>query len=229
MEACVTAQEVLYENNELTEAFQKMLRGYNETCHDEGLCTYQLHEETMASFKKMNKSSTVKDIDSVKGSGTADFSGAFLNHLSYQAYATACGDAGGDLSCVDANLIMEGEAGEAFLQGDGGIETDVRLTAKSYPVCMTKECENEDMVAVLENTAKNAFLKSPQIAEQMTSQTESLIKAANFKQVCALSGLETCEMIIDRKTCSSSSVASVPGRSITMVVIASLGMLSIIF
>lgn len=203
MEACVTAQEVLYENTELNNAFRSMMNSYNETCHEEGLCTYDLHDETAKSFKSMNESSTLTDIAAIKGSGAAHFGGAFYDHISFGLYRTACDDAGGDLVCVDAGLDLEGEAGAVFLKEDGGIETEVKLSLTSYPVCMTRECENEDITAILENTAKNAFLKSPQIAEDMTSHTESLVKAATVKQMCALSGLETCEFTVTRLACNA--------------------------
>lgn len=202
MESCVVAQEVLYENTELNTAFTRMMEGYNTTCHEEGLCDYSLEDETLESVKNMDESSTINDIAGIKGSGAAHFGGSFYNHESFLTYRTACADAGGDVICIDSGLNLEGEAGAAFMPDGGGIETDIKFTLTSFPVCMTKECENEDLTAILENTAKNAFLKSPQIAEDMTSHTESLVKAATVKQVCALSGLETCEFTVARLECS---------------------------
>jgi len=206
LSACVSEQENLYESIELQDAFKDMMTSYNETCHEEGLCTYEMHEDTKESIlamKDKSETTSFKDMKGLKGSGDADFGGAFYDHKSFKRYVTACEDAGGDMVCVDANMNMEGELGAAFIpDGDQGIETDVKIAMKSYPVCMTKECEGEDMTTVLENTSKNAFLKNEKVADEMTAQVESMIKAATVKQVCALSGLETCELTVIHEKCS---------------------------
>jgi len=203
MSACVTAQEVLYENIELNDAFSKMITGFNDTCHEEGLCTYEIHDETLNAVRSIDASSTISDIAAVKGSGAAHFGGSFYDHVTFKHYRTACSDAGGDVVCIDAGLDMEGDAGAAFLPDQGGIETDIKVSLTSFPVCMTKECENEDMNKILENTAKNAFLNSPKVSDGMDAHTESLVRAATVDQVCALSGLETCELVVTRLECSN--------------------------
>lgn len=242
MQACVTAQEVLYENIELSDAFRDMLLKYNDTCHEEGACTYKLHEDTLDSINSVKNlteggqtKATYKDIKGIKGTGEADFGGSFYDHLSFKTYVTACEDAGGDMVCVDADLKMEGYMGATFLPDDEtGIETDVKLTAKSYPVCMTEECENEDMLTILENTFKDAFLKSDSIAEKINSQVESMIKAATVKQLCALSGLDTCDLALTHEKCSDKvakamgiSGAMQSGRTLFTGVVVAIAMVSL--
>lgn len=196
------ATETLYENIELNTAFSAMLQTYNETCNGEGLCNYYLHEETRTSFENLNENSTAKDLSAIKGSGAAHFGSKFYEHETFKNYATACDDAGGELICVDASLNLEGKAGAAFFsEVEEGIDMDVELEVTSYPVCLTKECEGEEMFTTLENTVKNAVLKSSAVEEEIGSHLQSIIKAATVKQVCALSGLETCEFIVDRQEC----------------------------
>jgi len=202
MTACVTAQEVLYENSELDSAFTQMLDGYNQTCIEEGLCTYTMDRETLKGFKSLSETSTAAELPELIGSGAAHFGGAFYDHVSLVNYLTACKDAGGDVICVDAHLNLEGQAGAAFTAGDG-IKTDIKLSFTAYPVCMTKECENEDLTTILENSAKTGFMKAPKIQEGMDAHTEALVKAATVKQVCALSGLETCELAVDKQSCDA--------------------------
>lgn len=210
MKACVSAQEVLFENIELDNAFKEMLQAYNQTCHDEDLCTYDIDSDTMTGLKPKADGSAPNpnDLPKIKGSGNAYFGGAFQNHDSYLMYKTSCSDAGGDVACVDAKVILEGNAGGAFLPDSTGIETDVKVTVTSFPMCMVRECENEDMTKILENTGKNAILKSDRVSEDLDSQTESMIKAATTTQVCALSGLETCEVTVERKQTCSAMVAA---------------------
>lgn len=203
LSACVTAQEVLYENNELDDAFTKMLEGYNATCHEEGLCTYSMDRETLDGFKTLSKTSSASELPELQGSGAAHFGGAFYDHVSFGNYITACKDAGGDVICVDAHLNLEGEAGAAFTEGSDGIKTDIKLSFTAYPVCMTKECEKEDLTTILENSAKTGFMKAPKIQEGMDAHTEALVKAATVRQVCALSGLATCELTVEKQTCGA--------------------------
>lgn len=201
MKQCVAAQEVLYESIELSNAFMEMLTSYNETCHDEELCTYQIHDDTVNVITGLHENSTIKDVTNVKGSGAAHFGGAFYEHETFKKYSTACDDAGGVIICVDASLVLEGEAGAALLEDDKGVETDVKLAITSYPVCMTEDCVNQDLTTILENSAKNAVLKAPQVAEHMGTKAETMVKAASVKQVCALSGLETCLFIVVEQKC----------------------------
>lgn len=205
MQVCVTAQETLLENNELDSALRALLLGYNATCHDEKLCTYQMDAETMEGFLELQgsggKAPEATDLPAVKGTGSADFGGSFRDHNSYTTYTTACSDAGGSVICVDAHATMEGSAGVAYIGGDG-IETDVKLKLTSFPMCMAMECANEDITLVLENTVKTVMLQSDKV-EDMNSNTENLIQGASIKMLCDLSGLDTCEMVVEE--CSSAS------------------------
>lgn len=207
MKACASEQQTLFENNELDKAFEGLLRSYNETCNDEGLCTYQIDDDTMTGLSRMKGAGAPapEDIPSIKGSGSANFGGLFFDHISYSTFRTACNDAGGAVVCVDSQLTLDGTAGEAFMNGADGILTDVKIKLTNFPICMTSACENEDITAVLETTGKNAILKSDQVAEDLDSKTESLIQAATIKQICALSGLGTCELDVEKKQCSSAS------------------------
>lgn len=232
-EACMKATETLYENVELSDAFKFMLRTYNETCREEGLCDYEIHEDTRKSVESFTDNSTLWDLAAVKGTGEAHFGATFYEHKSFKKYATACDDAGGELICVDATVNLNGRAGAVLAKSDTeGVETDVKLKLSSYPVCLTRECEGEDMmVTTLENTAKNAFLKMESVQEEMTTHLESIIKAATVKQVCALSGLDTCEFTVERQECGSakSPSASTSTRVATLLSVATATALFVAF
>jgi hypothetical protein len=207
MKECVRGQEKLFENIELDSALENLLTSYNETCQDDGLCTYKIDDETMAGLMTMGENDgapAIDDIPGIKGSGEAYFGGKFYDHDSYNTYRTACGDAGGSMVCVDSHLTLDGVAGAAFMGGEG-IATDVKINVKSFPLCMDRACENEDVTTILENTAKNALLNTNQVAQDLDSHTESLIQAATVKQICALSGLETCELVVEKKECSKAA------------------------
>lgn len=213
MKACVSAQEVLFENVELDEAFKSMLIGFNLTCHDENLCQYDMDEATKDSLSPVNGAPpSPKDILKVKGTGNAHFGGSFQEHASYDTYRTACDDAGGSVACVDAHVTLLGNAGGAFMKDADGIETDVKIVVTAFPMCMVQECEKEDVTKILENTGKNAILKSDQVQEDLDSQMESMIKAATTEQVCALSGLDTCEItVVSRGSCKAAQSEELNG------------------
>lgn len=233
--ACMKATEELYENIELAESFRSMLRAFNETCKAEDLCNIDMHDETLKFLGDLKESkannTTAAPVVKVSGSGAAHFGGGFHEHATFKRYATACDDAGGDLICIDATANLEGEAGASFREDGTGVDTDVHVKLTSYPVCLTKECEGEEMVTTLENTAKNAFLKSPKIEKELTTHIESIVKAASVKQVCALSGLDKCEMIVERQACglAKSAGATTRDRSTTLIVLTiALGFLSVV-
>ena len=213
VEACVTAVEVLNENIELQTAFTSMLQGYNETCVSEGLCTIDIDEDTLFELKNMDASDKDAQLPAIKGKAVGHFGKNFKNHLSFLAYDTACTDAGGTLDCIDGHFTLLGTAGAAFLKNEEGVDTDVEVTMKSFPICLPAECDGEELDKVFENAAKDAFLKAPAIAEEMTAQSEAMVKSVTMEQVCALSGLDTCDLDVKSVGCEMDSPASMSSSS----------------
>lgn len=200
MKFCIGAQEILYESTALRKSFKKMLVSYNETCFSDELCSLSFHDDMKEVVEGMDNSSTLADLTIIKGRGAAHFGGAFYEHENFKQYAVACEDAGGMIMCIDAAVELEGLAGETFLGESKGFETDIKLDVTSYPVCMTKACVNEDLTSILENSAKNALLKSPKVA-RLLGTSEAMVKAATVEQVCALSGLDVCEFEVVHQKC----------------------------
>jgi len=212
LEACLTAHDELNEHITLQESFVAMLQGYNETCQGDGLCEVNIDEDTLADLKNMDVEDDESEIPSIVGAASAQFGKSFTSHETFINYATACADAGGILDCVDSQIVLRGEAGAAFLKQEEGIQTDVQANVFAFPVCLPAECGDEDLGKVVENAAKQAILKSPKVAEDLTAQSEALIKSVSVEQVCALSGLDTCKLEVQSVGCGN--VAS-PAPSIT--------------
>merc|ERR1712071_241881 len=218
VDACVVAVELLNENIKIEETFAAMMQGYNSTCKEDGLCTVEIDEDTLYELENMDPSDKENKIPAIKGKADAHFGKSFKTHQTFLDYEAACADVGGDLDCVDAVVDLKGEAGEAFLKNDVGIETDVDVKIHSFPICLPAECAGEDLTKVLENAAKEAFLKAPTIQEELTPKTEALIKTTTVEQVCILSGLETCDLSVKSVGCEiSSSTTLRVGRLIGMV------------
>lgn len=229
--ACVESVETINEHIELQEAFNNMLTGYNTTCQEEGLCKLEIDEDTLFELKNMDEVDKDAPLPAMKGSAVAHFGKAFKMHKSFLAYETACSDAGGDLECVDGHMVLQGEAGAAFLKNEEGVDTDIDIKILSYPVCLPKECEGEDLTKVLENSAKDAILKAPAIAEELTAHSESLIKSITVDQVCALSGLETCTLEVKAVGCElseSSGAINNAGRVAGVFVLAASALVALL-
>ena len=175
-----------------------------------------INENTLSDLQNFDPSKS--EDPKIKGKVDAHFGKSFKTHQTFLDYEAACADVGGDLDCVDAVVDLKGEAGEAFVKGGEGIETDVDVKIHSFPICLPAECVGEDLTKVLENAAKDAILKAPTIQEELTAQSEAMIKTITVEQVCGLSGLETCDLSVKSVGCEiSSSTTLRVGRVIGMI------------
>lgn len=214
LSACLTAHEALNEHTSLQNTFSSMLKGFNSTCESDGLCTYDIDEDTLYELQQME---TDEEIPAIKGSAITNFGDSFRAHPDFIAYNTACSDLGAELDCINADITLFGEAGAAFLKKEEGIQTDIHVEIKSFPVCLPKECEGEPLDQIFESAAKSAILKSPTIADDLTPQSEALIKSVTTDQVCALSGLDTCELVVKSVGCELSESSSTLRKAVSLV------------
>lgn len=220
LEACLTAHDELNEHITLQESFMEMLQGYNATCESDGLCKLDVDEDTLYELQNMDIQDEESEIPAIRAVGTAQFGKSFSSHETFLKYATACTDAGGMLECVDSQITLKGEAGAAFLKQEEGIQTDVEAKVFAFPVCLPAECHGEDLVKVVENAGKQAILKAPGIAEEMTAQSEALIKSVNIDQVCALSGLDTCKLEVQPVGCKAGVASTASANKVGQTVVA---------
>jgi len=216
--ACTTAVDILNEHITLQDSFTAMLVGYNSTCLSDGLCVLDVDEDTLYELKNMNIEDKEAPIPAIKAVATAHFGKSFKMHPTFLAYDTACTDAGGILECVDGHMTLLGEAGAAFIKNERGVDTDVDMKIMSYPICLPKECDGEELDKVLENSAKEAILKAPAVAEEMTAQTEAMIKSVTADQLCALSGLDTCKLEVEAVGCQMSGSPALMNTSARFIV-----------
>lgn len=164
--------------------------------------------------KKKKKGIRLYEMPPVKGSATIAFNDDFHLHQAVVTYEEACKDVGisHGLTCIDGELRFQGNALAAFIspkRNHPGVETDLTVYMKGYPICLPTVCREEDMTKMMEAVFKTAVLKSPDVQENLDAKNTAMIQATTVEQLCALSGLETCE--IDTHTsaqCVSSPASS---------------------
>jgi len=200
---CVSAFSALEEELSMQETFREMITNYNSTCIDEGLCTIDVDEATKYGMETMDANDRETPIPPIVGSSTMHFGKSFAENPYYISYQTACSDLGADITCIDGHIVMVGEAGAAFLKEEEGVHTDLEMKIFQYPVCVPEECRGEPMYDLLEQSGKNAILKSPAIAEELSPESEALIKSLTVATVCSLSGLKTCKLEVKDSKCAA--------------------------
>lgn len=224
-DACFHAAEALNDRPEVLVPHAAMLEAYNSTCFQSGLCTLNV-DESLKQFV-----GTGESIDAVALSETvatapiaikaeANFGGDFASHSTVSEYEDACIKAGGYLGCVDGILFLDGSI-SGQLTGTGADDTviDIELSAKSFPYCFPSECEGEDLRAVLEDATRDAVMNVPDVKDNLTPTTEALINEVTFAQMCALSGLPTCQLSVTEVECKLFSSSSRLGYAISFLAV----------
>jgi hypothetical protein len=211
MEICLEAQQKLAEKIVLQETFRNMLDAYNATCETDNLCKVEISEDTLYQLKNMDPNHG--EIPAIIGSADINFGKNFHENAAFTDYHAACADEGGVLECMDAHIVLNGEAGALFMKDEEGIQTDVDVKVIQFPACFPKECDGIDVTALFESALKLAFLKAPNVTEDLTPESEALVQSLSIDQVCALSGLETCTIKAKANVCSMDQS---PGTSVTV-------------
>ena len=213
LDMCMKAQEQLSEKIVLQETFRNMLDAYNATCETHNLCKVEISEDTLYELKNMDVENG--EIPAIIGSAHIDFGKDFHEHAAFIDYHGACADEGGVLECMDAHIVLNGEAGALFLKDEEGIQTDVDVDVRQFPACFPKECVGIDVTTLFESALKLAFLKAPNVSEDLTPESEALVQSLSIDQVCALSGLETCSVKAKANVCAmdeSTGISVTVGR-----------------
>lgn len=213
LDMCMKAQEQLGEKIVLQETFRNMLNAYNATCETNSLCKVDISEDTLYQLKNMDVENG--EIPAIIGAAHIDFGKNFHQHAAFIDYHDACADEGGVLECMDAHILLNGEAGALFLKDEEGIQTDVDVDVRKFPACFPKECAGIDVTTLFESTLKLAFLKAPNVSEDLTPESEALVQSLSIDQVCALSGLETCTVKAKASVCAmdeSTGISVTVGR-----------------
>merc|ERR1712226_1668138 len=101
---------------------------------------------------------------------------------------------------------------------DDGLVIDIDIDGRSFPYCFPKECEGEDLTRVVEDATRDAIMSIPDVQNVMNPTTESLLNEVTFAQLCALSGLGTCQFSVTSSECESSSFGFNAGYALSMLV-----------
>jgi len=223
-QACFHAAEALNDIPSLNTPHSKLIEVYNSTCREEGLCIYDMDEELRAYVSGANNPDGLENAVSqvnnpavisagakqfpIAMKASLDFGGSFLENPVLADYANACEELGGTIECIDAIAYLDGTISGLLAEGDGeqdGIVIDIEMFSKSFPYCLPPACEGEDLTRVLEDATRDALLKMPTIQANLNPTTESLMEEVTFAQMCALSGLPTCQLSVTTVDCQYSS------------------------
>ena len=217
-EACAVAAEALNDIPSISNQYGLLLERYNETCADMGLCDIDLdeHLETLWGHNARDVDYIVKNYP-IKMKTSLDFGGSFADDPSFSQLVNACEDAGGYMECVDAILYVDGAISGMLFGSDGDendIVLDVEIFAKSLPYCFPPSCKDEDLTQVIEDGVRDAVLKTTDAKSALDPASEALLKTITFKQLCALTGLPTCQLSVTAVDCSYNSSSNTPNIGI---------------
>lgn len=212
LEACAVAAENINDIPTVSQPHAVMLDAYNKTCRDDGLCSFEVDDKlanimTSDTVNPADLSNVVNEIP-IEIKSTINFGSSFVNHPALSDFFHACDKEGGMVECVDGSLYLDGTISEQLTGGDGegdGIKLDIELFTKNFPYCFPKICDGLDLSEVLQEAAKEAMLKSPQVKANLNPTMESVLKGITFEQLCAISGLPTCALTLSRVDCPFSS------------------------
>lgn len=213
--ACFQAAEALNDIRSVNTAHEALLRGYNETCQRDGLCYGSMTDQLSKSLNQAagNPADLFETANNVPltMTGTVDFGGSFMNHQTYPVYTDECEKAGGTIGCVSGDMRLIGEVGGVLAEADGkagGNDMDIEFYVKKFPICLPKECDNEDLKEVMVDATRDAVLNSPDVQGAVSPATENILKTVTFESLCSLGGPPTCELVVERVSCNSSDGAS---------------------
>lgn len=210
--ACFQAAEYLNDIESVNTAHDALLKGYNATCREAGLCYGEMADQLQSSLNEAagNPADLFQTANTIPltMTGTADFGGKFMSHESYPVYESECIKAGGTLGCVSGDIRLIGEVGGVLAEADGnsgGNDMDIEFYIKKFPICLPSECDDEDLKEVMVDATRDAVLNSPDVQGAITPATENILKTVTFESLCALGGPPTCELKIERVSCSGGS------------------------
>jgi len=209
-QACFLAAEKLNDNPSVNEPHGDMIEAYNNTCVDTGLCAYDIDPTLLGlangGFDASDVGQVPTDIP-IYVEATLDFGGSFHDDPSLHEFIKACDKAGGHVKCVDGLFTTIGDVSDMLTGTDGGdgINIDIELYGKKFPYCFPPECEGEDLTEVVEDALRDAVLNIPDVQENLVPTTESLIESITFSQMCAISGLHTCDFSVTAVECKYGS------------------------
>lgn len=232
-EACFIAAEGLNDMPSVREPLQELLEAYNATCKDRGLCTIEADDSFIDAYVDRNPAdfTNLATTMPVNVKGSMDFGGSFQDHETLTVFSHECSKAGGKVECVDSLLILNGEISDMLEGSDGdgsGIKVDIEFIGKGFPYCMPKECEGEDLTEVLEDATRDAIMKIPDVKSNLNPTTAALLNEVTFAQMCALSGLPTCQLTVTQSDCSFESGSGVKvGHTLSFLAILSSALIAL--
>lgn len=214
LSACLAEINHVNESEEVSLAFSDMMTHYAESCLESNLCEYELGPELNAMAADLMDNGeldstgmteisakapkTLGEIPPIHGHITFDFGGDFLDHELVNSYDLACRDVGvNGVTRLTSQMEFKGDALSSFIDPTEGvgIDTDFQIYVKNYPMCLPAGCsDEEDLTKVMEAVVKSNGLKSPEVQEKLTPQIEAMVQALSVDQLCALSGLEKCDV-----------------------------------
>jgi hypothetical protein len=199
MDQCIEEVESLHEENQLLPlATIRLAQEYNETCHEEGLCTTYLDDETRAYFEseEYSQNPTIPDVPII-ADVDAEFAG-FEEHANWDAYVQTCEQTNGGKVCrMDVDIDFKGAAVDL-------VEIDLDLNTYHMPFCLTDACDGEDLELVLEGVAKKFVLQQADLEQTQ----QNLVKTLSLNQVCLGLGISTCQFAIKNVDCSGNPITS---------------------
>jgi len=211
-QACFEAAERINDVPNVNTAHENLLKEYNATCQNDGLCYGTMTDQLQSSLNQAagNPADLFSTANTVPltMTGTADFGGSFMSHETYPIYKAECEKAGGTLGCVTGDVRLIGEIGGVLAEADGnegGNDMDIEFYVKKFPLCLPRECDGEDLKEVMVDATRDAVLSSPDISGAITPATENILKTVTFESLCALGGPPTCELQLERVSCTDSS------------------------
>lgn len=206
IEECIADAEKIYieQDGILFNTARDMMKEYNVTCHEQGLCRKEIDQQTYSYITNPDVVSNLQIPDHpLVATIHADFLG-FENDPSYVEFQNVCKDVVKDgLHCTsDADVILKGEAFDT-------VTMDSQSTLRNVPLCLVDTCEDEDIIVIAETALRKVLLAYTAEAEQKLSRQQIMFLSSMTAPVaCAASGLDTCIIEIYNLKCDGGEVVA---------------------
>lgn len=207
VEACEQSATTLNDIPIVNANHEALIVAFDQICIDADLCYHDIDAFPSSMNPALVDMNTAINKGPVHGTATANFGDDFGEDHSIIAYRDSCNQYGGTLTCADVDLKFLGEAGASYAIGGKpgvGIMVDVVAQIREFPICMPRECSGkDDLTKVMEIEFRDAILQAPEFQKQFSNPNSLLLlKQATFEQACALSGLDSCDMIVSEVECA---------------------------
>jgi len=142
---------------------------------------------------------------------TVNFS-TFTSDSSYKEYVAACTKLGATITPVNIDIVIKGaEAFATILETvtDNGFDMDIDVLMKSFPVCLSSSCDDEEDLSEVVDQVLGSQLLSANLDDLGTTLPEGLdadalgqiLKVATITNFCLFGlgdGLEKCTFTVQR-------------------------------